>query len=343
MMSSDAVKYITFVVPSYNSAAYLDRCIDSLLIGGDRIEIIIVDDGSTDDTASIADSYSEKFPDIVRVIHKANGGHGSCVNSGIEAARGLYFKVVDSDDRVDPEGYHKILDLLCGFTGEGRRIDMLISNYVYDKEGSRKKFVMKPKGLPEDTFFGWDEFEIKKYHFMLMHSLIYRTELLRECGLKLPEHTYYVDNIYAFQPLPYVKTLYYVDVDFYMYYIGREGQSVSEENLVKNIDQYIRVNEIMTRQMLESIEITDSKECLNYMMDYLEIIMTIVCSIINIKADGSFEEKKRLWTSVRSIDPRIAKKLRHSFGVAMANLPGRVGRRVGCRAFHAVNRIVGFN
>ena len=85
MMSSETVKYITFVVPSYNSAAYLNRCIDSLLIGGDSIEIIIVDDGSTDDTAVIADSYSERFPDIVRVIHKANGGHGSCVNSGIEA------------------------------------------------------------------------------------------------------------------------------------------------------------------------------------------------------------------------------------------------------------------
>ena len=103
------MKLLSFTVPCYNSAAYMRRCIDSILIGGEEIEIIIVNDGSKDESARIAEEYAEAYPSIVKVIHQENGGHGSAVNTGIEAATGLYFKVVDSDDRVDAESYQKIL------------------------------------------------------------------------------------------------------------------------------------------------------------------------------------------------------------------------------------------
>ena len=98
------------------------------------------------------------------------------------------------------------------------------------------------KSLPEGRFFGWDEAKaLGKTHYLLMHSLIYRTSLLRECGMKLPEHTFYVDNLVAFIPLPYVKTMYYLDVNFYRYFIGRADQSVNEKVMIGRIDQQIRV------------------------------------------------------------------------------------------------------
>ena len=99
------MKLLTITVPCYNSQDYLDRCMESLLVGGEDVEILIVDDGSTDRTAEMADAYAQKYPAIVKVIHKQNGGHGSAVNAGIAGATGQFFKVVDSDDWVKEEAY----------------------------------------------------------------------------------------------------------------------------------------------------------------------------------------------------------------------------------------------
>ena len=103
------MKLLTVTVPCYNSEQYMEKCIESLLPGGEDVEIIIVDDGSTDRTGEIADRYAEEYPSMVRVIHKENGGHGSAVNAGIENATGIYFKVVDSDDWVNKDSYLRIL------------------------------------------------------------------------------------------------------------------------------------------------------------------------------------------------------------------------------------------
>ena len=104
------MKCLTITVPCFNSQDYIKRCMDSLLVGGNDVEIIIVDDGSTDKTAEIADKYREQYPDIVRVVHKENGGHGSGVNKGLELATGMYFKVVDSDDWLDTNSYKKLIN-----------------------------------------------------------------------------------------------------------------------------------------------------------------------------------------------------------------------------------------
>src|SRR5699024_810468 len=119
--------------------------IDSLLPGGEDVEILIVDDGSTDKTAEIADEYAEKYPTIVKAIHKENGGHGSGVNTGIEKASSLFFKVVDSDDWVLDTAYQTVLDTLRMFAGGDEVLDMLIANYVYEKEGEKRKKVIRYK------------------------------------------------------------------------------------------------------------------------------------------------------------------------------------------------------
>lgn len=241
------MKLLSIAIPCYNSEAYMEKCVNSLLPGGEEVEIIIVNDGSSDRTAEIAEAYAEKYPSIVKVVHQQNGGHGEAVNTGMKNATGLYFKVVDSDDWVDAEAYQKVLETLETLIRGPKNVDMLICNFVYEKQGAVRKKVMQYRHcFPVGKIFGWEEIgHLPKGKYLLMHSMIYRTKLLYDCGVQLPKHTFYVDNIFAFEPLPYVETLYYLDVNFYRYFIGRADQSVNEAVMIRRIDQQIRVNKMM--------------------------------------------------------------------------------------------------
>ena len=137
------MKLLSFVVPCYNSESYMKNCIHSLLTGGREVEIIIVDDGSTDGTADISDKYAEDYPELVKVVHQENGGHGEAVNTGLRHASGLFFKVVDSDDWVSISAYKEILKTIEKLAGERQLVDMLISTFVYEKDGARHKKAMR--------------------------------------------------------------------------------------------------------------------------------------------------------------------------------------------------------
>ena len=133
------MKLLSIAIPCYNSEAYMEKCIESLLKGGEEVEILVVNDGSSDRTAEITDAYAEKYPTIIKAIHQENGGHGEAVNAGIRNATGLYFKVVDSDDWVNEEAYKQILKTLEELTRGPKTLDMLISNFVYEKQGASRK------------------------------------------------------------------------------------------------------------------------------------------------------------------------------------------------------------
>ncbi len=341
------MKLLSITVPCYNSEKYMRKCIDSLLSGGEEVEIIIVNDGSTDKTADIANEYAEEYPSIVKVVHKENGGHGSAVNAGIERAEGLYFKVVDSDDWVKEESYKAILEKLHELAGGGTALDLLISNFVYEKQGEKRKKVMHYHHiLPQDTMFTWSDcHHFMKGHYILMHSVIFRTRLLRECGLKLPEHTFYVDNLYVYEPLPYVKNMYYLDVNFYRYYIGREDQSVNEEIMISRIDQQIKVNKLMIDYIVEQKpNILKQKRLYQYMRNYLEIIMT-VSSVLLIRSETeeNLEKKKELWMYLKEKDRRLYYRIRHGVMGGAMNLPGRGGRKISVEGYKICQKIFKFN
>ena len=341
------MKLLSFAVPCYNSAAYMEKCVNSLLPGGEDVEILIVNDGSTDETAAIADRLASEHPGIVKAIHKENGGHGSAVNAGIERASGLYFKVVDSDDWVDEEAYMQVLDTLKQLTGGEKVLDMLISNFVYDKVGESRQKVMQYRHiLPKDELFTWsDIFHFYKGHYILMHSVIFRTKLLRECGIKLPEHTFYVDNLYVYEPLPYVKNMYYLDVNFYRYYIGREDQSVNEAVMIGRIDQQIKVNKIMADYMIENRSmINGNRKLEQYMLSYLDIITT-VSSILLIKSgtEENLQKKKELWDYLKKKDWILWRKLRFGLLGQCTNLPGKGGRKISVEGYKICRRFFNFN
>ena len=242
------MKKITFTVPCYNSQDYMKRCIDSLLVCKEEGEIIIVDDGSTDRTGEIADEYAKEYPDIVKVIHKENGGHGSGVNAGLEAATGTYFKVVDSDDWLDEESLKELLSELREWEWQEKEVDLVICNYVYDHLYENKTKPMRYTNVfPEKKLCTWNDMgNFKPSQYLVMHALLYRTQILRDCRLQLPKHTFYVDNIFAYKPLPYVKNICYLNLDLYHYFLGRDDQSVNEKVLMKRIDQQIKVTKLVS-------------------------------------------------------------------------------------------------
>ena len=338
------MKLLSVAVPCYNSAAYMRRAIETLLSGGENMEIIIVNDGSTDDTEKIALKYRDKYPDIIKVISQENGGHGEAVNTGLANATGLYFKVVDSDDWVNERALEEVLNKLKELIADGRSPDLFLTNYVYEKTGAKKKKVINYNwALPKNQIFTWDDImHFRQSQNILMHSAIYRTKLLKDCGLKLPKHTFYVDNLFVYQPLPYVRTLYYMDVNLYRYFIGRADQSVNERVMISRIDQQIRV----TKLMIESHNLMQikCKKLRNYMIKYLSMMM-VICTVFLIKegSEESLAKKDELWNDLKTYNRWLYKQIRsHILGRSM-NIPGKFGRRVIEVGYNIARRIYGFN
>lgn len=339
------MKLLSIAIPCYNSEAYMRHCIDTLLSGGDEVEIIIVDDGSTKDrTGEIADEYAKNYPSICKAIHQENGGHGEAVNTGLRNATGVYYKVVDSDDWVDEEAFVKVLATLRQFIYGNQTLDMLICNFVYEKQGAKRKKVMNYNtALPKDKLITWQDVKLFMLgQYILMHSVIYRTELLRECGLELPKHTFYVDNIFVYQPLPFVKTMYYLDVNFYRYFIGREDQSVNETVMIGRIDQQIRV----TKLMLDYYDVMriGNRKLRHYMVRYLEIMM-VVSSILAIRSgtEENMEKKKELWQYLKQKNFPLFLRLRFGFLGQGMNLPGKGGRQLTIAGYKITQKFFGFN
>ncbi|MCK0472274.1 glycosyltransferase family A protein [Halalkalibacter sp. APA_J-10(15)] len=338
------MKLLSVVIPCYNSAEYMRHCIESLLPGGEYVEILIVNDGSVDQTAAIADEYAKRHPTIIKTIHQENGGHGEAVNTGIRHATGVYFKVVDSDDWVDIRAYLKLLDTLHSLVEKEKQVDMIVSNFVYEKEGATYKKVIKyDKVLPEGRVFTWNEMKkFPKGKYILMHSVIYRTQLLRECGLELPKHTFYVDNLYVYTPLPYVKTMYYVNVDFYRYYIGREGQSIQESIMIKRVDQHIKVNKLL----IETVQIDEIKDenLRHYLLKHLEIV-TVISTFLLIKSGTkeNLRKKKELWKYIKNKDAHLYGFLKYGLLGPIVHLPGRPGRMVSVGVYKVSQKLIGFN
>ena len=322
----------------------MENCIRSLLPGGEDVEIIIVDDGSKDGTAAIADRYAAEYPTIIKAVHQENGGHGEAVNAGLRNATGLYFKVVDSDDWLDEENYPKVLAKLAELVHQGKAPDMMICNYIYDKQGVKhKKAVSYASAFPQDEVFTWrDVKHFRLGQYILMHSVIYRTHMLKECGLELPKHTFYVDNIFVYQPLPHVKSMYYLDVNFYRYFIGRDDQSVNEKVMISRIDQQI----LVTKLMLGYYDVTKIKnpKLRHYMVRYLEIMMTVT-SILAIRSETeeNLKKKKELWQYLKQQNFTLYMRLRWGFLGQGVNLPGKGGRKVSIACYKISQKFYGFN
>lgn len=340
-----AEKLITYAIPCYNSAEYMDHCIESILAcGADDIEIVIVDDGSAkDNTLEKAQDWQRRYPDIVKPVHQENAGHGGAVMKGLEHATGAYFKVVDSDDWLDNDANVKMLAKLRELKDES--LDLMLVNYVYEHTVDNTQEVMHYRGmLPQGKIFRWEEcghFGLSKY--ILMHSVVYRTQMLRDCGLDLPRHTFYVDNIFVYVPLPSCRRMYYLDVDMYRYFIGREDQSVNESVMISRIDQQLRV----TRTMIDAFRLQDdvpSIKLRKYMTNYLTMMM-VICTVFTTLSEREDKEQLRsdIWVYLKERDPESYKTIRHSVMGIGTHLPGKAGDKALISLYHIAQKLFKFN
>lgn len=332
---------LTLVVPAYNAAAHLGRCVGTLT-GAADVEIVIVDDGSTDATAEVAAEFAAAYPQVT-VIRQRNAGHGGAVNAGVDAATGTYLKVVDSDDWLNPAALDTLVATLRDLTHSCPGPDVVVTNFVYERAGRyRKTAVRYRRALPRGRVITWEQtrrFGPRQY--FMMHSLAYRTDLLRASGLRLPERTFYVDNLFVMVPLNHARRLYYLDVDLYRYFIGSAEQSVNEAVMIRRMDQYLRVNRLLVAQVPAQDQVPAA------LYRYLVHHVATVCAVTSVMllragTEEAMQLRVDFWREVRR-NPQLHRRLRRHPVAAVSSLPGRMGGRFSIFAYRVARRLIGFN
>ena len=232
-------KILTVSIAAYNVERFIENTLKSLLVNKiDDLEILVEDDGGTDKTANIVEKFEHQYPDIVKLVHKENKGYGSTVNKSIELAQGKYFKQLDGDDWYDSGNFEKLLELLRTI-----EVDALYSPYIEYKEGKGQKKIVDYFEKDIDGVYKLEDIISKSKHYLIMHTLLYKTEVLKKCKLKLLEHCFYTDTQYAMFPLVNIDTIFITHLPIYIYRIGREEQSISLSSHRKHYEDYIKVSE----------------------------------------------------------------------------------------------------
>ena len=307
------MKLLTVTVPCYNSAKYMANALDSLLSGGDEIDIVIIDDGSTDDTGRIADEYERAHPGVVRAVHQPNGGHGAGINRGIDLAQGLYFKVVDSDDRVEPEALKKLIDVLREQSAAPAPVDLVVHDYVYDRPGQRAVHRINYRSaFDAGRTLTWDQ--ARRFHIstqFMIHALCYRTGVLRDMGLRLPEHMFYEDNLYIYRPLPRVRTLYYLPEPVYGYFVGRADQSANHSVLLRHIGNVTDIAEMMVCSYSMAEMEKFPKKLRRYMLNNAcGNLCTASAQQYMLNTEESLALHDRMLRTIKDFDPALFKAIR---------------------------------
>ena len=336
------MKLLTVTVPCYNSQDYMEKCIESLLLGGDRVEIIVINDGSKDNTGAIGDRYAAQYPEMVRVIHQENGGHGAGINAGLKAASGKYFKVVDSDDEVCAD-FVSFLDRLELCDRQGG-VDLFVTNYYYvHTDGIGDRSINYSNALPVGRIFTWGDTRRFKMHQMLtIHSCTFRTEVMRMCGGELPRKVFYEDNLMVCRTLPYVERMFYMDIDLYRYTIGREGQSVQDDISRSRYTHHVQIAESCFKSVdLDALKVRQHRQYMEHELFMLFGIASIFTRLN--KSDEADARLEAMWHSCEAHDEKWTRHFRKGTALAFVNIPGKLGRAVADGFYKYANSVVRFN
>ncbi len=322
-------KLLTVTVPCYNSAAYMKTAVESLLPGGEEIEVLIIDDGSTDETGAIADEYQRRYPSVVRVIHQENGGHGEGINQGIRNASGLYFKTLDSDDRFDPAYLPGFLDMLRDHSEEGTQADLVVNDYVYDRPGKQAVYRIRYSRIfPARKRVAWEEAgRFGMSNQFMIHAVCYRTELLRQMNLTLPKHVFYEDNLYIYQPLPHTRTVLYDPSPLYGYFVGRADQSTNDDVILKRLENVTFIAETMCCSYTWKEMCGVPKNLRGYMLNNIcGNLCTASAQQFLTGTEKGRSLHRRMFETIRSFDPELYRRIvRNPLGFA-ASRNGALGR-----------------
>ena len=228
-------KILTVIVPSYNMEKYLPKCLGSLVVAPElmeRIEVIVVNDGSKDRTSEIGHEFEQRYVGVFRVVDKANGNYGSCINVGLKLAQGRYVKVLDADDWFDPAQFERYLAFVAKQVSVEPQPDMLFNDFTF----------VQPDGVQYDlhdySYVTQEGFSIGDFTFepgrdLWMHGVAFKTENLRKIGYEQSTGISYTDEEWISQPLTTVRSIAYCPGVLYMYLMGREGQTCGADQYLK--------------------------------------------------------------------------------------------------------------
>lgn len=235
---TDMEKILTIVIPTYNMQDYLRRCLDSLIVPEEQmkqLEVLVINDGSKDNSSAIAHEYQDRYPDTFRVIDKENGNYGSCVNRGLKEATGKYIKILDADDYFDTENLASFLNFLRGVEE-----DLVISDYcIVDESGNITS--CRTYKMPENKALSFYDYCNNVLHYIQMHAVTYNRHIFDGLEYHQTEGISYTDQEWIFLPMSRVKTFVYFNQALYMYFIGRQGQTMDAKVMAKHVSHIIQI------------------------------------------------------------------------------------------------------
>ena len=320
------------------------RSIESLLGANHPCEILVINDGSRDETSAIAHEYAERDTRVV-AVDQENTNWGGVVNHGLQLARGTYFKVLDSDDYLDEDALRIVLDALSLAIEADNAPDLLITNYVYDHLASNSQRIMQYRSFfPTGRVFTWPEMghPLGQDKFIMIHAAWYKTAVLRESGVHLPEKVSYMDSMLLLHPMPLTKTLLYLDVAPYHYLIGREGQSVEIDVVKKHIDEQL----LASRLAIDDTDYTElyrtNPNCAMLMTGYVSCMMSVsTIHLFMINTPDSLQKNRELWRYLQDNNPELYRNVCKSWA-GKANRKTRVGRLLALGGYALGQKIYKF-
>ncbi len=298
------MKQLTIAVPSYNMEKLLGQCLDSLSDArlSEALEVIIVDDGSSDATAAVAQAYVERFPEIFSLVRKENGGHGSAVNAALERASGRYFRIVDADDWVNTENMVQLLEILADIDA-----DMILDEKTeVDMTTGKETYFSFPESMPSDKTVNFEQVAADEYRYhMALHTMSVKRELLEKHGIRLLEKTFYVDSQFILMATAFVQTALVLRMGIYYYRVGNAAQSVYYLNYVKRYAEHDRVLsaciDFYARQEYESVR----REFVKHSTALLIHTQYNIALIYNPDRKAGRAQAKALREKLRSMQPEL--------------------------------------
>ncbi|MDR0831752.1 MAG: glycosyltransferase family 2 protein [Bacillales bacterium] len=339
------MKLLTIVVPCYNSQEYLRKCLNSCLCGGEKLEVLIVNDGSKDNTLKIAQEYQLSYPNIFIVIDKENGGHGSAINEGIKRGSGLFFKVLDSDDWFDETALLTFLDKIEEHYNQKINIDIYFTNYVHEHVYTNKSILHEYTNMTSNQITNWNSVRhFSVFSPIMIHAFSAKLSILKQANISLPLKISYDDLLFSYMVMPLVKDIYYLPINLYRYFIGRPDQSINVSISVKKYKDYLFVlNEAFYAYSYKEIKKL-SKGLRNITFKQIEDIYLI--AILFTTFEYSKDKIKLIRSIKREYKKHDIKLYRHLFFFTMVGwiggLPYFLQRIVYNRGYKYVQKKLGY-
>lgn len=294
-------------------AALLPRCLDSFITPNllNELEILVVNDGSKDNSLEIAQQYETKYPGVIYAIDKPNGNYGSTVNKGIELATGKYFRICDSDDFYDNIQLKYLLDFLREVD-----VDLVLNDYVIDRQNHHS--LMKASNIEVGRTYKMENVDLSTLGNYAMHGLIVKTQILQQHNIRLLTGISYTDTEFCYYPLQYAKTLSYINHPVYHYQIGRDGQTVS---LTSQLRCLSHMKKIIDRMFEDINKVGDTNILRNKSFVFSRILNLYFSTAL------CYDRTNAEWNNMVSVDERIQEfpdllkymKMGNMFGVRFYN------------------------